>query len=107
MRDDDVREISVINDRLIDAGDLPLAVRDFGGGGGPPLLLLHGAGGSLALLATLARHVRPAHRVMAVDLRGRGRSGDGTGSWDAALGDLAAVAVQMDLARPAVVGLSL
>jgi pimeloyl-ACP methyl ester carboxylesterase len=96
----------VINDRLIDAGELPLAVRDFGGDN-PPLLLLHGAGSNLAYMTTLARHLRPRHRVITVDLRGHGRSGDGTWSWDAALGDIASVAVQMELARPAVVGHSL
>jgi pimeloyl-ACP methyl ester carboxylesterase len=96
----------VINDRLIDAGELPLAVRDFGGEE-QPLLLLHGLGGNLATMTTLARALRAHHRVITVDLRGHGRSGDGTWTWDAALGDLAAVCVQMELDRPAVVGHSL
>jgi pimeloyl-ACP methyl ester carboxylesterase len=96
----------VINDRLIDAGELPLAIRDFGGDG-LPLVLLHGGGGNLAHMTTLARALRPRHRVVTVDLRGHGRSGDAPWSWDAVLGDIAAVAAQLNLDRPAMVGHSL
>ena len=58
-------------------------------------------------MTTLARALRPRHRVITMDLRGHGRSGDGPWSWDAALGDIAAVTVQLELDRPAVVGHSL
>ncbi|HWS33297.1 MAG TPA: alpha/beta hydrolase [Actinoplanes sp.] len=96
----------MINDRLIDAGPVQLAVRDFGGDQ-PPLLLVHGAGGNLAQMTTLARALRPHHRVVTLDLRGHGRSADGDWTWDNALGDLAAVCTQLEIDRPAVVGHSL
>ncbi|HEX8631192.1 MAG TPA: alpha/beta hydrolase [Catenuloplanes sp.] len=96
----------MISDSLIDAGEVTIAARDFGGSGGD-LLLLHGAGSNLADMTVLARGLRARHRVVAVDLRGHGRSGDGPWRWDAVLADVSAAVEQLSLTRPAVVGLSL
>lgn len=85
---------------------LDLAVRDYGGSG-PPILLIHGAGQTLADWSAMATHLTERHRVVAMDLRNHGRSGSGPWTWDAALGDVAAVVDHFRLERPAVVGHSL
>lgn len=92
-------------DMVVEA-EVPIAVRDHGGDG-PPLVLLHGAGGNLAQLGPLAERLRARHRVVALDLRGHGLSGDGPWSVDAALADVEAVVAALALDRPAVVGVSL
>ncbi len=90
-----------ITDHLV-----PLAARDHGGDG-PALLLLHGLGGTLEAWDALAPLLARRHRVVAMDLRDHGLSGDGPWEWDAVLGDLDAVVEHFRLDRPAIVGHSL
>jgi pimeloyl-ACP methyl ester carboxylesterase len=88
------------------SGPVPLAVRDHGGNG-PPVMLIHGAGGNLLAWEGFAPRLTATHRVVALDLRGHGRSGDGPWSWDAVLDDLEVVVEHLGLDVPAVVGHSL
>lgn len=89
---------------LVLGGDV--AARDFGGSGAP-LLLLHGAGANLVSMQPLAGELSPQFRVIAVDLRGHGRSGDGPWEWEAVLDDLEAVCDGLGLNEPIVAGWSL
>jgi pimeloyl-ACP methyl ester carboxylesterase len=94
----------VVRDAVIDA-EVPLAVRDHGGDG-PDVLLLHGAGRT-ALDWELLAAALPGFRVVAMDLRCHGLSGDGPWTWRALLEDVEAVIDRVGLERPAVVGHSL
>lgn len=91
---------------MVDGDGVPIAVRDYGGTG-TPVLLLHGAGGNLASWDVVGPMLAADHRPVAVDLRGHGASGDGPWSWDAVVADLEAVAAELKMGEPAVVGHSL
>src|SRR5690348_1161680 len=91
---------------VVTRSGIDLAVCDFGGGG-PSLLLLHGAGNTLADLVLLAADLAADHRVVAMDLRNHGRSGDGDWTWEGVLADIDAVLGELGLSKPVLVGHSL
>ncbi len=85
-----------------------IAVRDHGGNG-PALLLLHGAGRNLVDWELVGPLLADGHRVVAMDLRGHGKSGGGDGPWtfEGAVADVAAVLEGCGIADAVVVGHSL
>jgi pimeloyl-ACP methyl ester carboxylesterase len=93
-------------DTIADSSMVPIAARDFGGRG-QPVILVHGLGRSLADWTAVAPLLTARHRVVAVDVRGHGASGDGPWSWESATDDIAAVARHLALPAPAVAGHSL
>lgn len=88
---------------IIDDRPVRLAARDHGGAGSP-VLLLHGLGGTLLHWDAVAPLLTGAHRVVAMDLRGHGLSGDGPWEWEAVLDDVQAVVDHFGLTAPLVVG---
>lgn len=87
-------------------GDPALTVRDFGGDG-PDLVLLHGFGGNALHWEAFAPLLADRFRIVAPDLRGHGRSGDGPWHWDRLLEDVERVAAHLGMENPAVAGHSL
>jgi pimeloyl-ACP methyl ester carboxylesterase len=93
-------------DDIISGRGVSIAVRDYGGAGAP-VVLIHGAGRTLADFSPMAATMVSRYRVVAMDLRCHGRSGDGPWAWDAVLDDVAAVIDHFQLDRPAIIGHSL
>ncbi|NDK91812.1 alpha/beta fold hydrolase [Gordonia desulfuricans] len=96
--------------RPTESGDLTLAVRTSGTpGAAPPVLLVHGMGGDHSTWRYFAGQLRAAGRaVLAVDLRGHGRSGrPGDYRLESFSDDLRYVLDDLDVAQVDVVGHSL
>lgn len=90
----------------VNHGPMRLAARDYGGDG-TAVLLLHGLGGSVDVWDRFAPPLTAHHRVIAFDLRGHGRSGDGDWDWSEVLDDVAAVITHFGIAEPTLIGQSL
>lgn len=79
------------------------------GGDGPPVLCIHGITANAHAFAPLANHLGDEHRVVAIDLRGRGGSDKPEEGYDIGthVEDVAGVLEGLELAPAAVVGWSL
>jgi len=77
-------------------------------GSGPPVLVLHGGNGSLRDMREQIRTLSQTHLVIAPDLRGHGRSGDGTLplGYDLMADDLVLLLDRLRIQRADVVGWS-
>lgn len=91
-------------DSMVD-GAVPIAVRDYGGDG-PDVLLLPGAGRTLVDWGPVAARL-DGYRLVAMDLRNHGLSGDGEWTMANTLVDVQTVIDGLALNRPALVGHSL
>ena len=65
---------AAVDERLVDTGAVRLSVREQHGEAAPPLLAVHGLASNARWWDLVAPRLRPARRVVAVDLRGHGRS---------------------------------
>lgn len=77
-------------------------------GAGEPLLVIHGNGGEIRHLAAQIDHFRKRYRVIAMDSRDHGRSGDSAGplTYEKMTGDLAALIDHLKLGPVHVLGWS-
>jgi pimeloyl-ACP methyl ester carboxylesterase len=93
-------------DHTVVRGGLTLAARDFGGSG-PAVVLLHAAGRNLVDCAPLADELTKQFRVIALDLRNHGLSGDADWNFHEVVDDVDAVIRHFDMDHPAIIGHSL
>lgn len=93
-------------DAFVQGDGVRLATRDFGGSGSP-LLYIPGAGCSLVDAEPIAPFLTGSHRLVGMDLRLHGLSGDGPWTWDAVLNDVRAVIAHYGLTDVTILGHSL
>jgi len=96
-----------VTDSIVSSSSTSIAIRDFGGDGATGVLLIHGLSRTLVDWTVIAPLLATRHRVVALDVRGHGRSGDGPWSWSAAVDDVTAVVEHCRIVNPAVMGHSL
>lgn len=92
-------------DEVTVPGEPDLVALDFGGTQHDrSIVLLHGFGGNALHWTSFAPLLTDRFRVVALDLRCHGRSGDGPWQWDLLVEDVERVLDHLQLDRPAVVG---
>ncbi len=93
-------------DSIIHTSNVPIAVRDYGGAG-VGIILIPGLSRTLVDWNVMGPLLANAHHVVAMDVRGHGKSSDAPWSWTAAVEDVDAVAKHFGMNAPAVMGHSL
>lgn len=96
-------------ERIVVADDVELHVLHWDGGGGTPFVLVHGLSSNARLWDGVAPHLAAAgHTVVALDLRGHGRSAKPDSGYDVGTvaTDLRAAVDALGLDRPVLVGQS-
>jgi pimeloyl-ACP methyl ester carboxylesterase len=95
-----------VTDATVHGDGIDIAVRDYGGTGSP-ILFIPGAGRSLVDIDPMAPHLTGSHRLVAMDVRGHGRSGDGPWTYEHVLNDIRAVIAHYALTDVTILGHSL